>query len=205
MEVERIGDWRGQDVVDSEGEKIGKLDDVYYDIDSREPVFAGVKSGVFGRALSFVPLADVRLTRDEVRVAYAKVAVKDSPDAGATPGELSDDDEAALFSYYGLGRPPAGETLGPGRARYQTEGAEAGRAEAAAAARQAEQDAAARADEADAARRRAVEQGAVREDTEYQRPAAAGSAGTPGVADAGLLERVAELERRVAELEARAV
>ena len=36
--VEGIADWIGQEVVDREGEKVGKLADVYYDTTSASPL-----------------------------------------------------------------------------------------------------------------------------------------------------------------------
>jgi hypothetical protein len=34
--VENLGDWRGQEVVDPAGEKLGKLEEVYYDGETDE-------------------------------------------------------------------------------------------------------------------------------------------------------------------------
>lgn len=42
---EDINQWRGQDVVDPGGDKIGKLEEIYYDSDTDQPVFLGVKTG----------------------------------------------------------------------------------------------------------------------------------------------------------------
>jgi sporulation protein YlmC with PRC-barrel domain len=42
MEIEQIEEWQGQDVVDCDGEKIGKLEDVYFEAGSREAVFGSV-------------------------------------------------------------------------------------------------------------------------------------------------------------------
>ena len=105
-ELENIRDWRGQDVVDPENEKIGKLEDVYFDVDDGSPTFAAVKTGLFGRKLAFVPLQSASAGRDHVRVAYKKADVKDGPTI--EPGaELSEHDEAALFGHYGLQYTPA--------------------------------------------------------------------------------------------------
>jgi sporulation protein YlmC with PRC-barrel domain len=43
-------------LVDRNGEKIGKLQDVYVDVETDEPQFATVKEGIIGRHLTFVPL-----------------------------------------------------------------------------------------------------------------------------------------------------
>lgn len=79
MEIEQIEDWKGQDVVDCDGEKIGKLEDVYFEAGSREAVFACVKTGMLGRRHFLVPLAGASVSRDHVRVAYRQDQVKDGP------------------------------------------------------------------------------------------------------------------------------
>jgi sporulation protein YlmC with PRC-barrel domain len=86
MEIEQIADWKGQDVVDRDGEKIGKLEDVYFEEGSREPVFGCVKTGMLGRRHILVPLTDATVSRDHVRVPFDQDQVKDGPqaEAGAT-------------------------------------------------------------------------------------------------------------------------
>ena len=49
-------EWIGQDVVDPAGEKVGKLEDLYYPNGSSEPVAASVKHGTLGKTLTLVPL-----------------------------------------------------------------------------------------------------------------------------------------------------
>ena len=51
-----IADWRGKQLLDRDGEKIGKLEEVYVDVETDEPVFGTVKEGRIGRHLTFVPL-----------------------------------------------------------------------------------------------------------------------------------------------------
>ena len=46
--IEDVKEWRGQDVLDAQGGKLGKLDEIYYDTETDLPAFAAVKSGVFG-------------------------------------------------------------------------------------------------------------------------------------------------------------
>jgi len=54
-----VADWHGKLLVDRNGEKIGKLQDVYVDIETDVPQFATVKEGIIGRHLTFVPLASI--------------------------------------------------------------------------------------------------------------------------------------------------
>jgi uncharacterized protein (TIGR02271 family) len=60
-----------------------------------------VRTGLFGTRLSFVPLAEAEHAGDEVRVPYEKAQVKDAPNVDPD-GELSQDEEASLYSHYGL-------------------------------------------------------------------------------------------------------
>jgi hypothetical protein len=86
MEIEQIEEWAGQNVVDRDGQKVGKLEDVYFAAGSREAVFGCVKSGMLGRRHFLVPLADASVSREHIRVAYSEDQIKDGPqtDPGAT-------------------------------------------------------------------------------------------------------------------------
>jgi hypothetical protein len=106
--VENITDWRGQEVVDPTGEKLGKLEQIYFDGETDEPTFAAVKSGTISKSLTLVPLARASVGRDYVRVDRPKGEFKKAPSFD-TDVELSLDDEAATFRHYGLEYAPAGE------------------------------------------------------------------------------------------------
>jgi hypothetical protein len=70
LTVEQISEWLGQEVVDAEGEPLGKLEDVYYARGQAEPQLALVKSSLFGRKQTIVPLQGASVGREHVRVAY---------------------------------------------------------------------------------------------------------------------------------------
>jgi uncharacterized protein (TIGR02271 family) len=96
-----VDDWRGRTVVDGDGEKIGKLDEIYLDRDTNRPEWALVNTGLFGTKSSFVPLEGAARSGEDVRVAYPKEQVKDAPSIDAD-GELSRQEEAELYRHYGL-------------------------------------------------------------------------------------------------------
>jgi hypothetical protein len=50
-----VAEWHDKMLVDRNGQKIGKLQDVYVDVETDEPQFATVKEGFIGRHLTFVP------------------------------------------------------------------------------------------------------------------------------------------------------
>ncbi len=104
FEVEKIEDWYGQDVVDNDGEKVGKLEEVFTDIKSKEPTIGSVKTGLFGRKLTLVPLEGATLTRDHLRLPYTKDQIKGAPQADGG-GQLNGESERDIFNYYGMEQP----------------------------------------------------------------------------------------------------
>jgi len=102
FEAENIRDWRGHDVVDADGHKIGELEAIYVDTGTDLPSFGTVKVGMVGRhRLVFVPLDRARVGPGYLKVAFAKKQVKDAPSI-ETDGELVAGDEEAVFTHYGL-------------------------------------------------------------------------------------------------------
>jgi uncharacterized protein (TIGR02271 family) len=92
---------RGQQLVDRDGDKIGKIEEIYLDEQTGKPEWLAVKTGMFGSNVSFVPLAQASTEGDTVRVPYEKSQVKDAPNADAD-GQLSQDEEARLYRHYGM-------------------------------------------------------------------------------------------------------
>jgi uncharacterized protein (TIGR02271 family) len=107
-------DWRDRQVIGSDGEKIGNVDEVYLDDVTGQPEWLSVNTGLFGMKSSFVPLQGARPDGESVRVAYTKEEVRDAP--GVTPDEeLSEGEEQQLWSHYGLEHGDVGsgrETVG---------------------------------------------------------------------------------------------
>jgi len=116
--TDQIMSWRGRELYDRDGDKIGKIDEVYLDTTTNRPEWALVNTGLFGTKSTFVPLRDAETTGDEVRVAHTKSHVKDAP--GIDPdGRLSESEEAELYRHYDLDY-PAGEGTDSGLADGRT-------------------------------------------------------------------------------------
>jgi uncharacterized protein (TIGR02271 family) len=98
--MQDIETWRGRTLVDRDGDKIGKIEDVYLDRRSGEPEWIAVKTGVFGSNVSFVPIHDAAPAGDDIRVGQEKDLVKDAPNVDAD-GELSPEEERRLYQHYG--------------------------------------------------------------------------------------------------------
>src|SRR5215210_3805840 len=108
----QMSEWRGRTVLDRDGEKIGKLNEIYLDRETNEPEWALVNTGLLGTKSSFVPLKEATTAGDDVRVAYTKDQVKDAPSIEAD-GELSQREEAELYRHYGLRYSAVGSGSGP--------------------------------------------------------------------------------------------
>lgn len=101
-----IAEWQGKDLVDSEGRKIGKLEDVYVDVETDEPMFGTVKEGLFARHLTFVPLRGLTIGPDGLQVAVSKEQVEDAPNIDMHGDELFQTGESALYHHYELNYTP---------------------------------------------------------------------------------------------------
>jgi uncharacterized protein (TIGR02271 family) len=105
--TDQVLSWRGEQLRGSDGETLGKIEEIYLDAETREPEWALVTTGLFGTKRSFVPVRDASASGDAVTVPFDKETVKASPTVDAD-GALSQAEEAELYRHYGLqygGRP----------------------------------------------------------------------------------------------------
>jgi uncharacterized protein (TIGR02271 family) len=101
LDTRDTGALQDRNVVDSSGDKIGSIDEVYVDEETQKPEFALVTSGFFGTSRHFVPLRDATESGDDICVPYSKDQVKDAPSLDPD-GHLSQPEEATLYQYYGM-------------------------------------------------------------------------------------------------------
>jgi uncharacterized protein (TIGR02271 family) len=93
---------RGATVRDRAGEKIGTVDDLYFDEATDRPEWMTVKTGLFGMKTTFVPVEGAQPEGDdELRVPYEKDRVKDAPSIDPDH-ELTQSEEQELYSFYGI-------------------------------------------------------------------------------------------------------
>ena len=95
------GDVVGATAYDRDGDKIGKVGQLYFDDATDQPTWVTVNTGFFGTHESFVPVSGAEFTGDRVTVAYDKAKVKDAPTI-AEDGHLSPQEEQQLYRYYGV-------------------------------------------------------------------------------------------------------
>jgi sporulation protein YlmC with PRC-barrel domain len=110
-DLDTLLEWRGRTVLDRNGEQIGKVGDLYLDEATDRPAYAGVRTGLFGRNESIIPLAGIREQDGDLVVPYDAELVRDAP-AMDPDAALDDAEQERLARHYepaGAERPQAGE------------------------------------------------------------------------------------------------
>ncbi|OFK07764.1 DUF2382 domain-containing protein [Kocuria sp. HMSC066H03] len=113
----------------SDGDKIGKVEQVFLDDNSGEPTFLTVNTGLFGAKENFVPVKGARQDGDRVVLPYTKDVIKDAPKVDADQ-HLSPAEEEELYRYYEMNYDD-GRTAGADRDRNAAAAGTAGVAGAA--------------------------------------------------------------------------
>ena len=115
LQKDQLLQQRGQDLYDTNGDKIGSIEEIYLDAQTGEPEWALVNTGMFGTKSSFVPLEQASEEDGSVRVPYDKAQVKDAPKMDPD-GQLSQREESELYRHYGLeySESESGSGLGEG-------------------------------------------------------------------------------------------
>ncbi len=92
---------KGTTVLDTEGHKVGSVGQAFLDPVDGEPRWVTVRTGLFGRRESFVPLEGADLDGDVLRIRYDKATVKDAPHMDPDSA-LTSDEEVELYRYYNI-------------------------------------------------------------------------------------------------------
>jgi hypothetical protein len=124
LDIDTALAWRGRTVVDRDGEKIGTLGEILLDSRTDLPAWGGVRTGLFGRKESYLPLDELREVEGEaLQAPFEKQHVVDAP--GVDPDvAMEAEDEATLFRHYGRGDEPGAVREGePGAVREGEPGA----------------------------------------------------------------------------------
>jgi stress response protein YsnF len=87
-------------VYDDAGDRIGSVEEIFYDTQMNEPAWVGIGTGFLGTKRVLVPVEGARVEDDGVYVPYPKDKVKDSPDIDSD--EIDRETENELYAYYGL-------------------------------------------------------------------------------------------------------
>jgi uncharacterized protein (TIGR02271 family) len=108
----------GAPVTGGDGEKLGKVEAIYYDNETNKPAWAAVKSGLFGSHVSLVPLTQGTWNGDTLTVPFGKDALKSAPHHDPD-SSISPTDEQELYRHYGM---TGGQTAPTGEAPTSNRG-----------------------------------------------------------------------------------
>src|SRR4051794_23312441 len=100
--MDRLSQMSGEPVYDTNGEKIGSVQEIYYDQDTEQPEWIGIGVGFFGTKRVLVPVQGANASEDGLTVAYEKSMVKDAPDIDLDGDDIDEQSERSLYSYYGI-------------------------------------------------------------------------------------------------------
>ena len=92
------GEWPGRAVLDSNGERLGEVREIYLDQSTARPEWVLVLIEGGGR---YVPLAGASVEGDSLRVAFAHEQVRSAPDFGGDK-RIDQDEERTLYGHYGV-------------------------------------------------------------------------------------------------------
>jgi uncharacterized protein (TIGR02271 family) len=107
--------YKGYEVYDPNGEKIGKVDDLFVD-ENDQPEYIGVKMGFLGTRSTLIPWEVARVEENDhrIEVSVDKAQAKDGP-AFDDDEDITPEYEEQVYSHYGLQRAQAnGERGGYG-------------------------------------------------------------------------------------------
>ncbi|MEF2978138.1 DUF2382 domain-containing protein [Subtercola sp. YIM 133946] len=102
IDTNNVNDLTGATVYGTDGDKIGTVGQVYVDTNTQAPLWVTIKTGLFGSSESFAPLESATFDGNDLTVPFEKAFVKDAPRI-ADDGSLSQEEEQALYAYYGNG------------------------------------------------------------------------------------------------------
>src|SRR3954468_14742600 len=93
-------EWPGRDVLDSGGERLGGVREIYLDRETGLPEWVLVE--IDDNTARFVPLADAQVASETIRVAHSASQIRNAPGIGAEP-RIDQTEERRLYAHYGLG------------------------------------------------------------------------------------------------------
>jgi hypothetical protein len=95
-------EWIGRDAFDRNGDKVGEIEEVYYDDATGRPEWLAVKTGWFGMKTSFVPIVGSAQRGDGITLTCDKDLIKAAPREDHSDGHLTPGQERELYAHYGF-------------------------------------------------------------------------------------------------------
>ena len=91
--------WPGLKMLDRDGEKIGRIEDVFVDPETEKPEWALVNTGESPTRSTFVPLEGAASEHQAVLVPFTRNRIRNAP-AFEADHQLTPDEEAAINRHY---------------------------------------------------------------------------------------------------------
>jgi hypothetical protein len=124
--IEAVRDWQGRTMLDQDGGRVGHIQEIYLDMQTDEPEWALINTGLFGLRSTFVPIQNARESGDDVVVPFSKERIHDAP--GVEPDvQLSETEEDQLYRHYGVAPVGGRSEVEPVGVPELVEGGQAGR------------------------------------------------------------------------------
>lgn len=102
-------DWEGETVLDREGEKVGKIEEIFLVEETGRPEWALVKIGRLKGHTTLVPLTRARPSEKGVAVHVAKDKISEAPEVPAD-AEPSEQQVNAVYRHYGIEIPTSSQS-----------------------------------------------------------------------------------------------
>lgn len=101
LDETQLRDAVGATAYDNQGQKIGKVGQLFVDDQTGQPEFVTVNTGFFGTSESFAPVDGATLEGDRLTLPFTKDQVKDAPSVDLDGPHLNRDQERRLYEHYG--------------------------------------------------------------------------------------------------------
>lgn len=92
----------GTTAYDADGDKLGKVGQLFLDDQTGRPEFVTVNTGLLGTSETFIPVSDASFDGDRLTLPFDKARIKDAPNVDADGGHLDQSEEQRLYEYYGM-------------------------------------------------------------------------------------------------------
>ena len=104
--VREVRSWYGRDLIDRDGEVIGRIGEVFLDDETGEPKWAVVEASQRTDEPAFVPVADAAVEAEGVRVGVRRAQALASPAVPVVEGRISPEQESILRGHYAAAAEP---------------------------------------------------------------------------------------------------
>ena len=102
LTFERFSELKGAEVRSADGEKVGRINALFWDEATKEPEWIGLGTGFLGMKEAVVPVHGARIDGERIVVPYDKDVIKDEPAFDEEEGMLTPESERRLCVYFSL-------------------------------------------------------------------------------------------------------